>query len=394
MSIATRIKRAFGLEKRELNPNDVWGAFHQLRHAITPESAGGIAAVYGAVSLISEALGSLPLKLYRQGRQVADGHPLHTALHEQPNDAQSPQEFIEYLSASMLLHGNAYARIRRGHDGQVRELMPLAPERVTVLRRGDGIAGYEYTDRDGIRTALLPADIFHLRHRAGADPLMGQSPIQAARQVVELAAAEAEHGINTFRNGTRATGILSLPGKLKSEQRQSLRDSWQSQYAGGKNAGRTVVLEEGATFTPVSMSLEDAEWIAARQFTVQEVARIFKVPPPLLADLGNANFSNVQALNRLFVAHCLGRHMRAWEGAISRQLLTETGRQTYHPEFSAEGLLRGDSVNRATFYTQGIAAGWLLPSEARALENMPAVPGIDERPRQSVGQPGNYPSTE
>jgi len=381
-------KTMFGLERRELNPNDTWAPFIALRTGnVTPESAQSVAAVYAAVGVISEAIGSLPLRLYRRGddsRTPAVDHPLHRCLHREPNEHQSSQEFIEWMTAAMLLHGNAYARILRGWDGQVRALIPLAPERVTIMRKGDAIAGFEYSNRDGERERLLPDEVFHLRHRAGPDPLIGQSPIQAARAVVELAMAEAQHGSAAFNNGTRLSGVLKMPGKLKDAQRASLKDSWRTQYAGGANAGGVPILEEGMEYQPISMSLEDAEWIAARQFSVQEVARIFKVPPPLLADLGNANYANAVQVNRWFVTHCLGRHMSAWEGAISRQLLTDAGRRMYQPEFSAEGLLRGDSDNRAAFYREGINAGWLLPSEARRLENLPTVEGIDGKDAQAT----------
>ena len=385
MRLIERAARVLGLERRDANPNDVWANFAALRTSgsVTPESAQSVAACYAAVGVISEAIGSLPLRLYKRGddsRTPADDHPLHRCLHREPNAHQSPQEFFEWMTAAMLLHGNSFARVIRGWDGQARELIPLAPERVTLLRKGDVIGGYAYTDRDGKMERLLPAEVFHLRHRAGADPLIGQSPIQAARAVIELATAEAEHGTASFRNGTKLSGVLSFPGKLKAEQRQMLKESWATQYSGAANAGRTPVLEEGVTFNPVSMSLEDAEWIAARQFSVQEVARIFKIPPVLIGDLTHANFSNSVEMNRWFITHTLGRHMAAIEGAIARQLLTEAGRRIYYPEFSAEGMLRGDSANRAAFYEKGIASGWMLPSEARRLENMPTIEGIDHAP--------------
>ena len=389
MRLIERAARVLGLERRDANPNDVWANFAALRTSgsVTPESAQSVAACYAAVGVISEAIGSLPLRLYKRGddsRTPADDHPLHRCLHREPNAHQSPQEFFEWMTAAMLLHGNSFARVIRGWDGQARELIPLAPERVTLLRKGDVIGGYAYTDRDGKMERLLPAEVFHLRHRAGADPLIGQSPIQAARAVIELATAEAEHGTASFRNGTKLSGVLSFPGKLKAEQRQMLKESWGTQYSGAANAGRTPVLEEGVTFNPVSMSLEDAEWIAARQFSVQEVARIFKIPPVLIGDLTHANFSNSVEMNRWFITHTLGRHMAAIEGAIARQLLTDVGRRTYYPEFSAEGMLRGDSANRAAFYEKGIASGWMLPSEARRLENMPTIEGIDREDAQAT----------
>lgn len=389
-------KRLF--ERRDANPNDVWAVWRDLRSGVTVDSAQSIAAVYASVSVISEAVGSLPLKLYARGdtRTEATDHPLDTVLHRHPNDAQSPQEFWEWMVAAMLLHGNAYARIEHGHDGQVRSLWPLPAERVVIVRAGDRIAGYRYTTRDGDAIPLLPEDVFHLRHRAGADPLIGVSPIQAAKGVIELAQAEQEHGLANFSNGTKLSGVLKVPGVLKADQREALKAAWQGQYAGAANAGKTPVLEGGTEFQQVSMSLEDAQWIAARRFSVEEVARVFKVPPALIGDMGNTNYSNSVQMNRWFVTHCLQRHMSAIEGGINRQLLSAAGRQSYYAEFSAEGLLRGDSATRAKFYESGIAAGWMLPSEARRLENLPAVAGIDERPNHArlQGDPANYPSKE
>ena len=389
MSLIERAARAMGFERREANPNDPWVHFAALRTggSVTPESAQSVAACYAAVSAISEAIGSLPLHLYKRDgddRVKAGDHRLYGVIHHAPNEHQSAVEFWEFMVASTLLRGNAFARVIRAWDGQVDALIPLSAERVNIMRKGDAIGGYEYTDRDGKAERLLPAEVFHLRHRAGNDPLIGQSPIQAARAVIELATAEAEHGTASFRNGTKLSGVLSFPGKLKAEQRQMLKESWGTQYSGAANAGRTPVLEEGVTFNPVSMSLEDAEWIAARQFSVQEVARIFKIPPVLIGDLTHANFSNSVEMNRWFITHTLGRHMAAIEGAIARQLLTDAGRRIYYPEFSAEGMLRGDSANRAAFYEKGIASGWLLPSEARRLENLPTVEGIDREDAQAT----------
>ena len=377
-----RIKSLLGIEQRNFDP--YWSDFLAKRTGtVTVDAAQSLAACYAAVSVISEAVGSLPLHLYKRDgdeRERAREHPLYAVLHHAPNEHQSAQEFIEWLTASMLLHGNGYARITRGHDGQVRSLFPLAPERVNIKRHGDVIAGYEYINLDGRSEKLLPDEVFHLRHRAGGDPLVGLSPIAAARGVFELALSEQAHGQSSFDNGTRLPGTLNVPGVLKPEQREALKASWQAQYAGAANAGRVPVLEAGTNFQHMSMTLEDAEWIAARQFSVQEVARVFKVPPVLIGDLSHANFSNSVEMNRWFITHTLGRHMAAIEGAIARQLLTEAGRRIYYPEFSAEGMLRGDSANRAAFYEKGIASGWMLPSEARRLENMPTIEGIDHAP--------------
>lgn len=382
MSIVTRVLSAVGLERRSA-PIGIngWPSLTAGGH-VTPESAQSVAAVYAAVALIAESIGSLPLRLYQRGdngdRTVATAHPLASVLHRTPNDGQGATEFWEWMVSAMLLTGNAYARITRDNAGQVIALWPLATERIHVLRKGEAIGGYDYTDRDGRRERLLPTEVFHLRHRAGTDPLIGVSPIQAARAVIELAQAEAQHGQSTWDNGTKASGILSFAGRLKPEQRTAIAASWATQHAGGSNAGRVPILEEGTQYTPISMSLADSDYIASRIHTVQEVARIFKVPPIMIGDLSNANYSVSESMNRWFAVHTLGRHLSAIEGAINRQLLPPIAARTLYAEFSLEGLLRGDTTTRAAFYSSGIASGWLKPSEARRYENLDAIPGIDD----------------
>jgi HK97 family phage portal protein len=281
------------------------------------------------------------------------------------------------MMAAVLLRGNAFAKIVRGYDGQVRALLHMSPDRVSVLRVGDGL-GYEYTDFAGKVERLLSTEVLHLRHRLGDDGVLGVSPIAAARGVIELAISEQAHGAATFNNGTRLSGILRLPGKLTEVQKTALATSWNSQHAGGVNHGKTAILESGAEYQTLSMTLEDASWIEARKLSVIEVCRLFRVPPVIVQSMESANYSNSVELARQFVTLTLRRHLVAWEQSISKQLLTEAGRRIYFAEHQAEGLLRGDSVNRAQFYQSGIAAGWMLKSEARKLENLPVIQGIDD----------------
>lgn len=380
MKLLTRVASALGFERRS-DGDPYWENFAALRTGpVNATTAQGVSAVYGCVAAVSETIASLPLILYRRkgehDRERAYDHPLYKVLHDQANEHQTALEFREWMQASVLLRGNAFARIIRGYDGQVRELLPVHPDRMSVLRVNDRL-GYEYTDHKGQLYRLLGEEVLHLRMRAGDDAVLGVSPITAARGVIELALAEQDHGNSTFRNGAKLSGVLKFPQKLKKEQRDALRTSWDSQY-GGVNAGKTAILEEGVEYQTVSMTLEDAEWIAARQFSVEEVCRLFRVPPTIVGDLRHGNYSNSVELARQFVTMSLRRHLVAWEQSIAKQLLTEAARRTYFPEHQVEGLLRGDATNRADFYTKGIAAGWLLPSEARRLENLPEIEGLDD----------------
>lgn len=354
-----------------------WSDFLATRGggAVTPKRAESISAVYACVAAISETIASLPLILYRRtddgGRDRATDHPLYRVLHDSPNGQQSALEFREMLQAAVLLRGNAFAEIRFGWDGQVRELVPIHNDRINVVELDNGRLGYDVIDGKGRVRRLVQEEVFHLRHRS-EDGRVGISPIAAAREVLELALSERDHGVSTFRNGTRLSGILQTPGTISPEQREQLAAAWAQRHEGAANHGKTAILGAGVEFKPVSMTLEDAEWIAARQFSVEEVARLFRVPPTVIGDLRHGNYSNAVEMSRVFVTHTLRRHLTAWEQAISRQLLTEAGRRTYFGEHSLEAVLRGDSLNRAQFYERGIADGWLDVDEVRRLENLPA----------------------
>jgi HK97 family phage portal protein len=397
MSIITRALSLVGLEKRSTIGINGWPV-PLSASAVTPTTAQSVSAVYACVQAIAETTASLPLILFRRGedgdRERAADHPLYRVLHDMANPEQTALEFREYTQAAVLLKGNAFARIVRGYDGQVRELWPLNPDNVQVRRTPSGLV-YEHS-KEGVLTRLLAHEVLHLRHRLGDDGVLGVSPIAAARGVVELAIAENQHGVSTFTNGAKLLGVLKFPGKLKPEQRQAIGASWASQHAGAANAGRTAILEEGVDFQALSMSLEDASWIEARKLSVIEVCRLFRVPPTIVQSMESANYSNSVELARQFVTMTLRRHLIAWEQAIAAKCLTDAGRRTYFAEHQVEGLLRGDSANRAAFYSSGISDGWLMRSEARKLENLKVIDGIDDAPlsQKSGPAPQPYPSKQ
>ena len=378
MSLLNRALNFIGLERRAYDAKDPsWNGSVLLRSGnVTPGRAESLSTVYACVSAISETIASLPLILYKRtsddGRERAPDHPLYQVLHDQPNALQTALEFREMMQAMVLLRGNAHAEIIWGNDGQVIGLIPLMNDRVATLQLDNGRLAYDVTDTKGKVRRLLQHEVFHLRHRSD-NGLVGIAPITASRETVQLGLAERDHGNSTFTNGTRLSGILKFPHKLTGDQRNSIADSWATQHAGGANAGKTAILEEGVEFSTVSMSMEDAQWLEARQFSVEELARLFRVPPTIIGDLRHGNYSNSVEMNRVFVVHTLRRHMTMWEQAISSSLLTPSSRQVYFAEHNVEGLLRGDSSNRADFYSKGIADGWLLIDEVRKYENLPKL---------------------
>jgi HK97 family phage portal protein len=373
MTILQRVRNLFHIEQRA-DPS--WDGAALLSGTTTTGSAESVSAVYACVSAISETIASLPLITYKRtaddGRERASNHPLYAVLHDQANELQTALEFRELMQAHVLMRGNAYAEIVRDTAGQVTALKPIHPDRVRVEQLDNGRLRYETTDRKGAVRRLLQDEVFHLRHRSD-NGILGISPITASRQTIDLALSEREHGISTFNNGTKLSGVLKFPQKLKGDQRTALATSWNSQYSGSTNSGRTAILEEGVEYQTISMSMEDSEYLASRQFSVEEVARLFRVPPTVIGDLRHGNYSNSVEMARQFVTLTLKRHLTAWEQAISSQLLTPAARRIYFAEHSVEGLLRGDSTNRAAFYKSGIESGWMSIDEVRQLENLPRM---------------------
>ena len=348
---------------------------------VTPENAESISGVFACVQSISESVASLPLLVYRRtgngDRERAMDHPLYTVLHDRPNPAQTSLEFREQMQAAVLLRGNGYAEIEWDGQGNVVGLHPAHPDRVSVLKLSNGRIAYDVTDDSGKARRLLQEEMLHLKDRT-ENGITGRSRIRIARETLGLAISQQDHGARTFANGTRLSGVLQTPHQMTDESLKRLSKSWQSQFQGAHNAGKTAILENGLEYKQMSMTLEDAEWLAAMKFSVEQVCRIFRVPPTMAGDLTHGNYSNTSETARHFVIHTLKRHLVMWEQAISRSLLGPIARQRYFAEHSLDGLLRGDSTNRAEFYKLGIESGWLLPSEARRLENLPTVEGIDD----------------
>ncbi|XGA78588.1 phage portal protein [Halomonas sp. CH40] len=369
-------------EKRADTYDTYWDKFALAQDvagvSVTPSSAEGISAVYAAVSAIAESVASLPLDIYRRtddGREKARKHPLYKVLHDTPNDQQTALEFREMLQRHVLLRGNAYAEVKWNAAGRVESLKALHPDNVTVLITTEDTLLYDVTDRHGRRRRLLPSEVLHLRYHSD-DGILGRSPIQVARDTVGLALAERTHGERMFAQGTKLSGVIQTQAGTTKAQAGEIRDSWAAGQAGVNNHGKTAVLPAGAEFKTVSMTLEDAEWIEARRMSVEEVARLFRVPPVLIGDLREANYSNAVELGRYFVTHTLRRHLVMWEQAVSRTLINDTA--SFYAEHNVEGLLRGDSLKRAQFYERGITDGWMMPSEVRRLENLPTIKGIDD----------------
>jgi HK97 family phage portal protein len=238
---------------------------------------------------------------------------------------------------------------------------------------------YDVTDLDGRRRRLMPEEILHLRDRSD-DGIMGKSRLQRARESIGTAIAVEQHAASTFRNGARLSGVLSHPEGLSDAAHDNIKDSFRGQYSGSSKAGMVAVLEEGMKWQSISVSPEDTELLASRRFGTESIARIYRVPLPLLGDLTAGNYSNAVEMNRQFCTHCLTPWIVKLESVIARDLLSEEGQRTHLIEIDQDDLLRGDMIQRWQAYRIAREIGGLSANEIRAFEklNRRTDPGGDE----------------
>ena len=298
---------------------------------VNARSAMQMTAVYSCVRILSEAVAGLPLQFYRYndngGKEKAVDHPLYFLLHDEPNPEMTSFVFRETLMTHLLLWGNAYSQIIRNGKGEIVALYPLMPDRMTVDRDEHGRLYYEYLVYDGDdvdgRTGtdpkangkivrLHPADVLHIPG-LGFDGLVGYSPIAMAKNAIGLAIAAEEYGSKFYANGAAPSGVLEHPGTLKDPGR--VRESWQSTFGGSSNANKVAVLEEGMKYTPISIAPNEAQFLETRKFQINEIARIFRVPPHMVGDLDKSSFSNIEQQSLEFVKYTLDPWVSRWEQA-------------------------------------------------------------------------------
>ncbi len=350
--------------------------------AVTEHSAMQMTAVYACVRILSEAIAGLPLHMYRYndegGKEKALDHPLYLLLHDEPNPEMSSFVFRETLMTHLLLWGNAYAQIIRNGKGEVVALYPLMPNRMTVDRDDKGQLYYSYqmSNSDaptmpGGTVRLKPQDVLHVPG-LGFDGLVGYSPIAMAKNAIGLAIATEEYGAKFFANGATPGGLLEYPGTVKDPDR--VRESWNRGFSGSQNAGKVAILEEGMKYTPISIAPEQAQFLETRKFQINEIARIFRVPPHMVGDLEKSSFSNIEQQSLEFVKYTLDPWVVRWEQSIQRTLLTADEKKRYFVKFNLEGLLRGDYQSRMNGYATARQNGWMSANDIRELENLDRIP--------------------
>ncbi|MDO4199867.1 MAG: phage portal protein [Clostridia bacterium] len=343
-----------------------------------------ITAVYTCIRVIAEAIAGLPLHLYKsksEGKEKAKAHPLYSILHDEPNPEMTSFVFRETLMGHLLLYGNAYAQIIRNGRGDVMGLYPLMPNKMQVDRASNGEIYYTYIlgsgDSPEIKNNktnvvyLRRSDVLHIPG-LGYDGIVGYSPIALAKNTIGMAIACEEYGAKFFANDASPSGILEHPGILNDPEK--LRKSWNEMFSGSGNSHKIAVLEEGLQFKNISVSPNEAQFLETRQFQLNEIARIFRVPPHMVGDLERSTFSNIEEQSLEFVKYTLAPWISRWEQSLKKALLNESEKKDYFIQFNVDGLLRGDYQSRMNGYSIGIQNGFLSVNDVRSFENMDLLP--------------------
>lgn len=351
---------------------------------VDEKSAMQIATVYACVRLLAETVAGLPLHLYRftdteeKSKERAKDHPLYRLLYRQPNPEMTSFTFREVMMTHLLLWGNCYAQIIRDGKNGILGLYPLLPENVEVDRDEKGRIYYiyhAYTDEkpgEKYKDILFRRDeIFHVPG-LGFNGLVGFSPIAMMKNALGTTLAVEKYGSSFFRNGAQPSGVLEHPGTLKNPAK--IRENWSEVYGGANNAHKIAVLEEDMHYKPISLPPEDSQFLSTRQYGVNEICRIFRVPPHMVQDLEHATFSNIEHQSIDFVVHTLTPWLVRFEQAIVKDLLLGEEQEVYFPKFNVDGLLRGDYQSRMQGYATGISNGFLSPNDVHRLENMDLIP--------------------
>ena len=346
---------------------------------VDEKSAMQIATVYACVRLLAESVAQLPLHLYRytdsgNGKEMATDHPLYAVIHRQPNPEMTSFTWRETMMVHLLLYGNAYCQIIRDGKNGVVSVYPLLPENVEVDRDEHGEIYYIYHAYTDETPGEKNKDIVFRREEVlhvpglGFNGLVGFSPIAMMKNSLGSTLAVEKYGSAFFKNGAQPSGVLEHPGVLKNPEK--IRQNWSDVYGGANNAHKVAVLEEGMSYKAISLPPEDSQFLSTRQFGVEEICRIFRVPPHMVQDLQRATFNNIEHLAIEFVMHTLMPWLVRIEQAIIKDVLIDEEKNEFFPKFNVDGLMRGDYKSRMEGYAVAITNGIMSVNDVRKLEDL------------------------
>jgi len=381
--------------EQRASPDPSWSAlasFSPQGHAADARQAENLTTVLACVNVISTATASLPAWVYRsseKGRQLDSAHPVAGLIANGPNEHQTWPDFIEWLLSSTLLRGNGLAEIVTDQNGTVTELRPIPWDWVSVSLLPTGRLAYDVSGLNhlhggtGRTRRLLESEVFHLKDRSD-DGMIGRSRLSRVSQAVQNGLAMQGLSNDFYDNGLYPSGVLEIPQSLNQEGHKTLRESIEKQFTGPQKNARILILSEGSKWQQVSITPEDAELLASRRFSTEEMARVFQVPPPLVGIWDNSTFTNSETAGRWFAQHTLSPWIRKIEAEFKRSVFSEASRSTHELEIDLSGFMRGDYQARWAAHKIAVEAGILSPNEVREVEGWNPRPAGDS----FAGTPG------
>ena len=389
MHVMNRLAALMGFEKRnEASPLDPsWQALSAgtgYYSAVSARTAENLSAVLACTTAIATALAYVPALVYRRDgdtRLEHPSHPVYRLARGQLAMRMTWPDVIEHWIASALLTGNGLIEIVRSGNGQVQELVYIPWQHVTVAELVSGRLAYDVGDGKGKVRRLLEGEVLHLRDRTN-DGKIGVSRLSRSAETVQGVDHANRHARQFLANGASPSGVIKSDGVLTQPQAAMLREQFDKKFSGPANAGRALVLDGGLTWSPMAISPEDAELLETRKFGVEEICRLFQVPPPIVQDYSHNTFTNSETAGRWFATFCLAPWARKIEAEFARSLFPAGG--PFELELDLSGFLRGDPETRWNAHKIAIETGVLDPEEVRQVEGW--------NPRRTDG--GNNPAVE
>ena len=343
---------------------------------ITNDKALTLTAVWCAIRLLAESVSAMPISVYKKqanGDKLEDvKNPIYNLLKFKPNFYQDKVTFFEYMMLSILTEGNSYVRIIRNNSGTPTQLIPLNPNDVTVVVNNNEL----FYQMDG-SSVLDSSDVLHIKTLTD-DGITGISPLQQCAKSLKWSESLEEFGNTFFANGAKPSSILQTDRALSDSALTRLKSSFNNSYGNLKNSNSTIVLEEGLTFKPLSLSPDQSQFLASREFSIAEVARIYRCQPHLLMDLSKSSFNNIEMQSQEFLTYTLMPYINRIEAQLNLKLFRSNELGTTFVEFNVNGLLRGDAKTRSETYKTAITNGFMSINEVRRKENLNGIEGGDK----------------
>ncbi len=344
-------------------------------------------AVYACVNILSESIGSLPISVYKtenkdkkQHKTKDFSHPLFNVLHNEPNPDMTSMTFFQLAMVHLALRGNFYAQIVRNNAGNIVGFYPLDNEKMQVVRLENGKISYVYAHSTLGKVGLDSSEVLHFLGMS-LDGIIGLSPISYNRHTIGASIAMETFGSTLFKNGATPSGVVSGKGvtSMSDTAFERFKQTFKESYQGMMNAGRPLILEEGFEFKPITISNKDGQYLESRKFTKAEIASIYRVPPHMINELDKATFSNIEHQSMQFVVDAVRPWVIRMEQEIRRKSLSLKEKTTHYIKFNMGALLRGDTPSRYAAYESAITKGcWMSRNEARELEDLNPIEGLDE----------------